>query len=507
MTWEEFKKKKQREEANNINTSQETDISANIENNNSSSVLSSWQKFKQEKQANSSQISSWQKFKREKETNSLRANAEEDDEDTWFKSSKLFEDGYQFGDVTGTILSTTGDVGVNLVKGAGGLVEGVGDLISYGAADVNEFFGNKDKADELRTNAQVNTVDEFFKPAEDYFDKNSLLGEKSDSIVEGLGYVAAITAVSVASGGVGGVFGASTRTAASIGSTATTFTSAMGNGMSEALNDGATIDEARIYGAISGAAEAGSELMFGGLGKASKAMGLSQGALDDVVIGGLTKNIKNKMAKTVIQSGLKAGGEGLEEVVSGFISAIGKKATYMKDEELKEIVENENLAEQFWMGALTSAISQTSSTIKSVRKGTDYITRRTGNEQKVYDNEIQERTQSKIRENTIQQAYNEQLKTQENLGVEITEDLKEEIMKKVENAYDSGKLNSIELSKEDSMKIEEQVEKDMQEGNISVENIIKTLRENQDISKDNLLIRSMYENDQKYNSDRFICYH
>ena len=50
------------------------------------------------------------------------------------------------------------------------------------------------------------------------------------------------------------------------------------------------------------------------------------------------------------------------------------------------------------------------------------------------------------------------------------------------------------------MEIEDQVEKDMQDGNISAEKIMKTLGENQDISKDNLLMRSMYENEQKYNS-------
>ena len=78
-------------------------------------------------------------------------------------------------------------------------------------------------------------------------------------------------------GGIGGTAGA---TAAS---TATAFTSAMGHGVTEALNDGADIDEARVYGMITGAAEAGSEFMFGGLGKASKAVGISKGAFDDVI--------------------------------------------------------------------------------------------------------------------------------------------------------------------------------------------------------------------------------
>ena len=425
---------------------------------------------------------------------------DEEKENTFFKKSNLFDDGYQFGDISGTVASTIGDVGINVAKGIAGLGEGLGDAVSYGIADIYDWTGNDAKANAIRERTQEDTVGKILSPSENFLDKYSVLGEKSDSISEGLGYVAGITAVSVVSGGIGGALGASSATAATIGSTATTFTSAMGNGISEALKDGATKDEARIYGAISGAGESLSELMFGGLGKASQAMGLSKGALDDVLVGGLTKNIKNKMVKTVVQSGLKATGEGLEEVVSGLISAAGKKLTYMDEKEMKEIVNDENLSEQFWMGALTSAIAQTPSTIRNVRAGTDYITGRTENEQKVYDNEVNERKESKIRETTIQQAYNEQIKTRENLGVEITEDLKAEIMKKVENAYDNGTLKSTELNKKDLLEIENQVESDMEEGNISAENIMKILGENQDISKDNLLMKSMYENEQKYNS-------
>ena len=487
-SWEEFKKKKKQEEANKENTKT---------TNNSTSQMSSWQKYKQERKIKSSQNSSWEKFKQEK-TNHNQDETEE--ENTWFKNSELFSDGYQFGDVTKTALSTIGDIGVNVVKGAAGLGEGIADVISYAGADIYDLMGNDSKADAIRKRTQENTIESIFSPVDNYLDEKSVLGEKSDSIAQALGYIAGNTAVSVLTGGAGGALGASTTVAGTLGSTATIFTSTMGNSMSEALKDGATIDEARMYGAVSGAGEAASELMFGGLGKASSALGLSKGALDDVVVSGLTKNIKNKMVKTIMQSGIKATGEGLEEVVSGLISAVGKKATYMKEKDIKEVIENEDLAEQFWMGALTSAIAQAPSTIKSVGNGTDYITGRTNNEQKVYDNEVKERVNERIRQTTIEQAYKEQIKSQENLGIEITEDLKNQIMQKVENAYDNGTLKSIELNRKDKLEIEDQVEKDMQDGNISAENIMKTLGENQDISKDNLLMRSMYENEQKYNS-------
>lgn len=423
----------------------------------------------------------------------------QENNNTFFKKG-AFDDGYQFGDVTKTVASTAGDVTVGLGKGIFRLGEGLGDAMSYGVADIQELTGNKTAAEETRERTKESITDAIFNPAADFVDKNSVLGNKSESVAEGLGYVAGITAISVITAGAGSSLGVSAGTAATIGSTAATFTSSYGHGVTEALNDGATMDEARIYGAISGAAEAGSELMFGGFGKASEAIGLSKGALDDVFASGLTKKIKNRMVKTIVQSGIKAGGEGLEEVVSGLISSVGKKVTYMKDKKLREIAQDEHLMEQFWMGALTSAIAEGPSTLRSIRRGTDYVTGRTNNEQKVYDNEVNERTNSKIKAQTIEQAYNEQIKTQENLGIEITEDLKQQIMQKIEKAYDNGTLKPTALNKKDILRIQDEVESDMQEGNISSESIMKILGENQDLSKDNLLLRSIYENEQKYNS-------
>ena len=412
---------------------------------------------------------------------------EKKDTNTWFKKG-AFDDGYQFGDATKTILGTVGDAAVNIGEGIFRLGEGIGDTISYGIADVHDLLGNDEAAEGWRKRTKESATDKVFSPAEEFVDKASVLGDKSDTIAEGLGYVAGITAVGYFTGGVG--------------TTATTFVSSYGHGVSEALNDGATIGEARIYGAISGAGEAVSELMFGGLGKLSGATGLSKGigGLDDMLIGGLTKKIKNKMVKTVVQTGLKATGEGLEEVVSGLISAAGKKASYMSEREYSDIVKDEKLAEQFWMGCLTSAIAQGPTSIKSIKSGTDIITGKTENEQKVYDNEVKTRADNKVRQATIEQAYNEQVKAYENLGIKINKKAQAVIMKNVENAYDNGKLEAINLNKKDLGKIEKQVQKDMEDGNISLENIMNILGENKDISNDNLLMRSMYENEQKYNS-------
>lgn len=289
------------------------------------------------------------------------------EEDGFFKSNDT--------NITQKILGTVADAGLNVAKGIGYIGENLGDLASYGVANVAEKFGADEYADRLRRNAQSkNYVDKFTQPIQDRIDNMSVLGNKSKGLAQGLGNVAGNAAAATFSGGMAPA--ALSTVTATTASTAMTFSSAMGSGMTEAYQEGANDDEATAYGLISGLGEAGTELLFGGLGKGTKALGLSKGigGLDDQIAVGLTKNIKNKMAKTLIQAGIKSAGEGAEEVISGVISAIGKKATYMSEEELEELLKDQNLLDQFFMGALTSAIAEAPSVRASIKNGTDYVT-------------------------------------------------------------------------------------------------------------------------------------
>ena len=289
MSWAEYKKKREEQEKSKTSSYQE------YNNSNNNSEVSSWQRYKQireeqeqqqkeitnitrssaiapikttanlsdtelrkiEKNAglkagvlNLNQVQSQQQnFENlQQKGNEILQDKKSDlgiDNGKILKKSSAFKDGYNFGDVSKTALSTAGDVALNIGKGIMNIGEGIGDLATYGIAGIADLTGNKEYAEKLRYNAShMNVVDDMTKPMINAVDKNSILGNKSDEVAQGLGYVAGNTAIAVASGGLGTKLGLSSKIAQTAGSMGTTFTSSMGHGMTEAYQNGATDDEA-----------------------------------------------------------------------------------------------------------------------------------------------------------------------------------------------------------------------------------------------------------------------
>ena len=316
---------------------------------------------------------------------------EEEDEE-WYKKivkkPELFDDGYQAGDITKTILGTAGDLTLGVLSGAGNFVEGIADTIGYGVADVSEALGAEDFANATRERVKKNTIQQVLGKPTEKVDKWSVLDDTADSVAQGLGMIATLAAGGAALGAAG--LGAGATTAITTGATGL---SGFGSGMSEAYQGGATEKEAKTYGAIVGASEALSELLFGGLGKASKALGFSKGlsSLDDMAAKKVANMFSSQFAKNLAEYGVKSGAEGAEEVISGIAQIIGKKITYMSEEELGKIWEDENLLEQFVIGSVTSSFAQASGLHKATKTGTDFITGLKENEQMVVDKVVESR--------------------------------------------------------------------------------------------------------------------
>ncbi len=314
-----------------------------------------------------------------------------------------------FGDLGQTVLGTTADLGLGILKGAGRLVEGIVDLGTYGVAGVADLFGADKFAEKTKKVAQYSATDEWTKGATDYVDQYSVLGNKADMVSEGLGQVLGI----VATGGAAGAAGLGTAGATAL-TTGVTFASGMGSGMNEAYEMGASDGSAVAYGATSGAVEAISEMIFGGLGKGSKALGVSKGltSIDDV----FAKKMSNAAAKFItseagqkvvgntLEYAVKSGAEGLEEVISGFGSAIAKDAYLMNGEDEKafgEILKDENLLEQFVVGSIVSGIAQSGDAFRATRNGRDFVSGLSKNEQTVVDKVFEQRLAEESENRTL----------------------------------------------------------------------------------------------------------
>ena len=319
--------------------------------------------------------------------------------DSWLKGG-AFADGYDVGDGVKTVLGTIGDIGIGALKGVGRMAEGLVDLGTYGVAGVADLLGADEFAKKAKDVAIYSATDEWTKGMTDYVDKYSVLGNKADSISEGLGQVAAI----IATGGLAGAAGLGGAGATAV-TTGAMGLSSMGTNMGEAYKSGATDGEAVTYGLTTGAIEAGTELLFGGLGKGVKALGISRGigGLDDIfakklaskATSAFTNEGVQRLVGNAIEFGVKSAGEGFEEVLAGYGSALMKNLTYMDDKKLSEIVADENLLEQFVVGTLVSSIVQSPSYVNANRTGTDFVTGQTYSQEKVIDaiaeNEIAKR--------------------------------------------------------------------------------------------------------------------
>ena len=342
---------------------------------------------------------------------------------------KLFDDGYDFGDVSATILTTAGDSVLNVGKGIGRFAEGVGDAINYGVAGVVEKIGDKDLAEELKKQTQKSLVDDSTKKSTKFFNQYSVAGRTTDAILEGVGQAGATMAM----GGLGKVAGLGAKGVSAL-TTGATAVSGYGSGMSEAYQNGATDEEAVLYGVISGGAEALTEALFGGMGKGVNALGFSHGlsSADDMLAKKITERFSSQIAANFVEFGVKAGAEGVEEVLSGVAQAVGKKLTYMSEKDLSKILKDENLLEQFIVGTVTSGFMQSGvipgtsqgSLKEAVQSGTDFISGLTSNEQAVVD-----------------MVYNDEIAKAEKDGKKLSGKEKSKIYDRVLNNLEKGYID------------------------------------------------------------------
>jgi hypothetical protein len=312
-----------------------------------------------------------------------------EEERTWFQKG-AFEDGYQFGDVTKTILGTITDFGQEMSEGIAEMPENIIDtaamiLGSFGSdefQDKMDAFAQKDlyDAEALSKNPLLGAVNPALLPlflekmikdesvsvdVDDY----SAIGERTESLANSVGQMVATRGLQAYTG---------------IPWWVTTGVTSFGSEAENALNQGATHNEAVGSAAISAGAEILSEKLFGGSGLGEKGW---------INLDPLTKGITNKVVKVLADYGLDIVTEGSEEVVSQIFSNLGS-ALY-REENLVDILTNEEALdgylESFISGGALGGIMNVGKVSNSVNTGRDYRTGLTENEQKVFDQIYEER--------------------------------------------------------------------------------------------------------------------
>ncbi len=289
--------------------------------------------------------------------------------------------------------ANAGRTATGIGMGFSRVFDGVVQYGKYRIADIYDLLGDDEFADIIRYETEnEGGVADLIKIADDKLAPYSNYGKTIDSFNQGMGQVMAL----LYAGKYLKKSGASQKTVQT-GVDVLMGTSVSGSATTEALKDGATYDEAQVYGLLSGTSAVITEKIFGGLGKSVNVVGFNKGltTFDDMVANALTSKIQNVLLKNSAQLAVKGIFEGSEEVIDGFANAVWKELTYKSEEDFWKILEDENLLEQFIVGVLTSYGAQSVDAIKLTKQGQDYVTGFTENEQKVVDAVYQELIQER----------------------------------------------------------------------------------------------------------------
>lgn len=248
-------------------------------------------------------------------------------------------------------LSTVNRVRGKVATGALGAIEGLVDtVIGIGGAIGGVFDDDIQEGAQkiIAYNATEEWVGKHINELTKYsYTEGNKVGEIIEGVASGVGQMLPTVAAAAITGGAS--LGATASQAVSLGVTAT---SAAGNAMQDAYNDGADYYQGLAYGATSGALEAVTEKLSGGT--IGRITGVGKGFADDA--------LKNVGKTGIARIAKEAVGEGVEEMITEAASP-ALKSIYKGREGLREYGTLEfygQVGEAGLVGALTSvAFGQT----------------------------------------------------------------------------------------------------------------------------------------------------
>lgn len=362
-----------------------------------------------------------------KTTTTTTTKAEEEEDEKWYEgwlSKGAAEDGASLKNIGKTILGSVVDAGENLAEGIIGMGEKVVDALATISPYVakGQFYQNggayqsveTQKAFDKSIEASKEGISKFV--AKDLYDEEkvaqtivlgkadgSVFEHKSDSLLQSAGQLGATIGLS----------------AAGVPWFLTTGVTSFGGEAENALQQGATLEEAAVSSMVSAGAEILTEKLSGGIKFGGK-------ALDDVLVKRIASGISNKTVRTMAKLGLDAAGEGTEEIVSQVFSNLGS-ALY-KEKSLEELLTSEEAIdeyiESFIGGAVLGGGMSTINAVSSGKQGIDAVTGLNQQEQAV-----------------VEKIYNDRVAEEEKTG-KLTQKQKAKIYDEVLSDMDKGYIST-----------------------------------------------------------------
>lgn len=419
-----------------------------------------------------------------------KTTVKEEDDKKWyqefFKGSDAFDDGYDFGDVTKTILGSGIDVVNNAAKGILGVVEGVTDLAQFGVGATLDLFGADKAAEKVKESAKKSWVNAIMDEPMDFYDQYSIFGDTTDAVFSGVGQGLTY----MASGGLGAVgkLGKAANISIKLGKIALNMptlaiVSGAGSGLSEAYNSDENIADWQAWtkGIGSGMIEGFAEGLFG-------MFGVGGSSLDDAATHAAMSAMKSGFAKAAAKVGVKAAGEGVEEQISYALNyvldhGIDAVSKLTGDEaRLGKEWSNAEFWENFFVGTLSAVALQGGGTAIN-------ITQAQNNAIKEAEKQLGRNLTAEEKSSVKQQISMQLMQAEEN---DITVDEQKVLNSVIENRVDGQTLTNAELKK-----IRQQALNDLKRGYVSTEDIENTLLANDNAEIAALKERLAQETDKK----------
>ena len=311
-------------------------------------------------------------------------------ESTWFQKG-AFEDGYQFGDVTKTILGTTNDISENVTTAVLDATENLIDTTAFGVGAIGGLFdkGFQDKVGKFiakepltynDSGAKLNNILNWTNPGGALTnlvtggktEENSVLGDKSDGLVQSGAHLVGSKALSLLG----------------VPSELTMGVNAFGSEIENAYKNGASHMEAWISASVA----TGAEIIFEKLSGGVKFSGSTAG---EAATKALSRNISNRITRSVLKWLGGTIGEGTEEVLTDAVTSVARKLTYEDEKTWNEVYTFEDAMDSFVGGVIIGGIADGGNAINSATKGIDHASGLTKAEEAVVRNEYDKRVAEK----------------------------------------------------------------------------------------------------------------